>query len=171
MLYIIYNIQIHQFMDCLYKTASTVLYTCKLVPAQRLSLLPKHPSFPPKTAGDHIRTDILAPTCSVFPLIRQSTYKSALCLPLLCYMSFPQPQSLSVLFIFTCTSAESRRCNSEGMLINFSHPRTRPSHTDSLRILAPLQHCGSTMRRFVCVTPSKTHTYYCRFSCISAVAC
>lgn len=33
-------------MDCLYKTASAAWYQFKLVPAQRSSSLPKHPSFP-----------------------------------------------------------------------------------------------------------------------------
>lgn len=117
-------------------------------------------SRPPQTTEVHIRTNILIPTCSVFPFLQQSTYKSALYHRNFHCATFHSPiHRVCPCYFFTCTSAESWRCNSEGMFINFSqiHPQTCPYHTDSFRILVPLQHCSSTMCRFGCVTPSKTH--------------
>ncbi len=122
----------HQLMDCLCKTEQTNLYTFELVPAQRLSLLFKHPSVFPQTSGVHIRTNILDPTSSAFHLLQQPTYKSVLYHPLsLCYISFTSTVCLH--YYFTCTSAESQRCDGEGMLIYFPQvrPHTCPSHAES----------------------------------------
>lgn len=159
-LYIIYNKlwlhSEHQFMDCLYKTASVILYMFKLVPAQRLSLLPKHPSFPPKTSGVHIRTNILAPTSSVFPLIinmhvspftiqgHHATFHSLI-------------HSPSVLFfhLHLCWITKAQQSRNVNSLVKGPSSNSSSSHR-SFRILVPLQHCSGTTDRFVCLTPSDT---------------
>lgn len=161
-------------MDSLYKTASTILYTFKLVPAQHSSWLSKHASLSPNIWGSHSYQHTWSITIhprflSVFPLLQQSKFKSALYHPLsLCYISFPHPQSLSALFFFTWTSAESWRCNTVHSLLTGPSSNLPFPHR-SFWILVPLQHCSSTMGRFFSWTLSKTH--YCRFSCISAEAC
>lgn len=164
----------HQLMDYLYKTASTILYTFKLVPAQPVLTFEISLFFSP--ARKHLGFTFV-PTYSFqhiqsFLSSNNQHTNQPFNHPLsLCYISFPT-STVCLFCLFSCTSAESLRCNSEGMLIKSStvHPQTRPSHTDSFRILDPLQHCcSSTMHRFLCVSPSRTH--YCGFSCISAGAC
>ena len=97
----------------------------KLVPAQRLSLLsPLRFTFVPTSSSQQ---------SSLFPLLQQSTYKTALFPSSVLVLHFIPPpsihlHSLSVLFP-PRTSAESRRCDGVGMLIDFSRvrPQTPPS--------------------------------------------
>lgn len=84
-------------------------------------------------------------------------------------LHFVPPSTVCLYYFFTCTSAESQRCDTEGMLMHFPQvrPDTCPFHSDP--VVVPLQHCRSTTGRSFSLILSKTH--HCRFSCISAEAC
>ena len=99
---------------------------CKLVPAQRLSLLsPLRFTFVPTSSSQQI---------SVFPLLQQINIQnspfSILC-PCATFHSPPHPSICAVCpyYFFTRASAESRRCDGVGMLIDFSQirPQSLPS--------------------------------------------
>lgn len=109
----------------------------KLVPAQHLSLLPKRPSFPQKHLGCTFRTDILAPTSSIFPL---STYTSALMIHCSC-ATFHSLFHIPAMLYFLRTPAESQQRNNLGIFSHLSHvrPQTHLGCTDPSRVLIALQ--------------------------------
>lgn len=131
-------------------TASTTLYTIKLVPAQRLSLPPKHPSlFPQNIWGSHSyqRTQPF-----LFYNSRHTNQPFSIHSLCATFNPFNLFQSLHIIIIFfTSTSAESQRCYSVGMLIYFA-----PVHPWSISLeqipSESLFHCSTAVKQCIGLT-------------------